>query len=169
MSSLFLSFGVQSSLLSFGVQSHHHSQFRHSEPSSLSISAFRAIITSQFRRLEPSSLLSFGVQSHHHSQFRNSEPSSFLVSAFRAIITPQFQRSEWSLLIISGIQSHHHVHSLAFRAIISPQFGVQSYHSIMIEHSLPPFGHSKPHLLVFRAFIFFGLAFRDASLVRRSK
>ena len=54
-----------SSLLNFGVQSHHR----------FSVLAFRATIASQFPRLKPQSLLSFGIQSHHR----------FSISAFRAI------------------------------------------------------------------------------------
>ena len=126
-------------ILSFGVQSHHHSQFWRSEPPpSFSVSAFRAIIILSFgiqsyHRLSVSEfkaiiILSFGVQSHHYSQFRSSEPSSFLVSAFRTIIILNF-----------GIQSHHRFLVLAFKVIIAPQFrhleppsllsfGVQSHH-----------------------------------------
>ncbi|RVW45299.1 Pol polyprotein [Vitis vinifera] len=107
-----------SSLFSFGVRSHHYSQYRshHHHFSVLAFgaissfhSAFRAITTSQFRCPEPSPLLrlafraivitpQFDVHSHIH-QYRLSEPSSHLRSAFRAIvITSQFWRSEPSLL-----------------------------------------------------------------------
>ncbi|RVW91041.1 Pol polyprotein [Vitis vinifera] len=115
------------SLLSFGVQSHHHyfSQFRRSELSS--VSDRRSESRSRFRRSESLSLLSFGVQSHHHyfSQFRRSESSSVFrstfrvpssVSAFRVVITSQFD-----------VQSHHHHFSVsAFRAIIGFQIDIQS-------------------------------------------
>ncbi|RVW81098.1 Transposon Ty3-I Gag-Pol polyprotein [Vitis vinifera] len=77
------------SLLSFGVQSHHPSQFRHSEPPS-----------SQFRHSEPPSLLSFDVQkpSSPYLRFDVQKPSSSLVSMFRPIIASQFRRSEPSSL-----------------------------------------------------------------------
>ncbi|RVW61507.1 Retrovirus-related Pol polyprotein from transposon 17.6 [Vitis vinifera] len=115
------------SLLSFGVQSHHHyfSQFRRSESSSVfrstfrvafSVSAFRVVITSQFRCSEPSSLLlsvsAFRVIIVFRSTFR--VPSS--VSAFRVVITSQFD-----------VQSHHHHFSVStFRAIIGFQIDIQS-------------------------------------------
>ena len=103
-----LNFGIQSHQhFQFEVQSQHRSQHRCSEPSvflvwrlepsSFSVSAFRAIIVLifgiqshhryHFRRSKPPSLLSFSVQSHHHSQFWHSEPSS---------------------LLSFGIQSHQH-------------------------------------------------------------
>ena len=88
---------------SFGVQSHHHSQFQHLKLSSFSVLAFRAIIASRFSAFRAIVTISsqFGVQSHHcfpisafkviiASQFRRSEPSSFSVSTFRVIIASQF-------------------------------------------------------------------------------
>ena len=104
-----------SSLLGFGVQSHHYflvSAFKAitvfsvwcSEPSLVfrstfrvapSVSTFRVVITSQF-----------DVQSHHHH---------FLVS-----------RSESSLCFQFGVQSHHHFLVSPFGAIISFQIDIQS-------------------------------------------
>ncbi|RVW23717.1 hypothetical protein CK203_100799 [Vitis vinifera] len=139
-----LSFGVQSHhhyFSSFGVQSHHRffrstfrvpPRFRRSESLSLLSLTFRVIIiTSQFRRSEPSSFSDrhseshprfsafrvvitsqFDVQSHHHHfSFRRSELSSVFrstfrvtssVSAFRVVITSQFD-----------VQSHHHHFSVS--------------------------------------------------------
>ena len=165
---------VQSRISSFGIQSHHHSQFRCSKPSSFHnfwrsephlqfqrseppsflilafratlsflfsvhsriialafrvvssvqrskslfvfssisrvaflVSAFGAIIASQFRHSEPSSLLSFGCQSHHFSvsAFR-AILIAFSISVFRAIITSQFDVQ--SRILNFGTQSHHH-------------------------------------------------------------
>ncbi|RVW70441.1 hypothetical protein CK203_058338 [Vitis vinifera] len=166
---------AQSCIFSFGVQSHHYRiPVRHSEPSSLlslgiqshrhfpfsvqshhhfSVLAFRAIITSQFWRLEASSLLSLGIQSHRHFPFGVQSHHHFSVSAFRAIITSQFWRSEPSSLLSLGIQSHqhfpfsvqshHHFSVSLFRAIITSQFqssepssllsfGVQSHHHFLV-------------------------------------
>ncbi|RVW24479.1 hypothetical protein CK203_082106 [Vitis vinifera] len=99
------------------------SQFRRSEPSSVfrstfrvafSVSAFRVIITSQLRRSEPSPLLSFGVQSRHRFSDRRSESRS------------RFRRSESLSLLSFGVQSHHHFSVSAFRAVIGFQIDVQS-------------------------------------------
>ena len=65
------------------------------------VSAFRAIIASQFRRSKPSSLPKSSVQSHHR----------FSVSAFRVIIILSF-----------GVQSHHRFPDPVFRVIIASQF-----------------------------------------------
>ena len=72
----------------FGVQSHHRSQFRRSEPSSSLLS---------FWRSESSSLLSFGIQSHHCFSVLAFRAITIFSLAFRAVITSQF-----------GVQSHHH-------------------------------------------------------------
>ncbi|RVW13548.1 hypothetical protein CK203_101447 [Vitis vinifera] len=162
-----LNFGVQSHhrfsvsalrviiILNFGVQSHHHSRFRRSEPSSFSVSPFRAIIASQFWRSESSLLLSFGVQnhqhfqfgvqSHHSSQFRHSkaiitssvwrsEPPSFSISAFRAIVTSQFRLVFIAIVHIQVFRAI--VHIQAFRAIVHIQaFGaivhIQAFRAII--------------------------------------
>ncbi|KAL6335028.1 hypothetical protein AAG906_025815 [Vitis piasezkii] len=86
------------------------SQLRRLEPSTFSVSAFRVIIASQFRRSEPSSLLSFGVQSHHR----------FSALAFKAIIDSQFRCLEPPSLFSFG--SHHHFSILAFRDIIASRW-----------------------------------------------
>ena len=135
------------SLLSFGVQSHHH----------FSVSAFRAVIgfqidvqsrvlgfgvqsryhfsASVFRAIITTSL-SFGVQSHHwfsdrrsesYPRFRRSESLSLLSLTFRVIIiTSQFRRSELSLIFRSTFRVTSSVS--AFRIIITSQFDVQSHH-----------------------------------------
>ncbi|RVW61801.1 hypothetical protein CK203_063343 [Vitis vinifera] len=106
-----------SSLLSFGVQSHHrfsdrhsesHPRFRHSELLSLLSLTFRVIITTS---------LSFGIQSHHRFSYRHSESP------------PRFRRSE-SLSLLS----------LTFRIIIttSLSFGIQSHHRFSDRHSESP-------------------------------
>ncbi|WKA02256.1 hypothetical protein VitviT2T_020468 [Vitis vinifera] len=80
-------------VLSFGIQSHHRfsvSAFRAITIFSL---AFRAFITSQFWRLEPSSPLSFGIHSHHYFQFGVQSLHHFSVLAFGAIIASQFWHS----------------------------------------------------------------------------
>ncbi|RVW27325.1 hypothetical protein CK203_110321 [Vitis vinifera] len=103
-----------SSLLSFGVQSHHRFSDRHSESpprfrrseslSFLSLTFRVIIITSQFRRSELSSV------------FRSTFRVSSSVSAFRVVITSEFD-----------VQSHHHHFSVsAFRAIIGFQIDIQS-------------------------------------------
>ncbi|RVW75305.1 hypothetical protein CK203_055363 [Vitis vinifera] len=130
------------------------SQFRHSEPSSFSVSAFRAIIIlvltfraiiildfdshhrSQFWRSKPSSLLSFGIQSHHR----------FFSSTFRAIIASLVRRSESSSFSISTFRAIIASSVLVFRATISSQFG----------HFGPPSLYS----LAFRAIIVSVSAFR---------
>ncbi|KAL6315203.1 hypothetical protein AAG906_037435 [Vitis piasezkii] len=139
-------FGVEpSSLLGFGVQSHHRFRFG-VEPSSLS-----------FWRSEPSSLFSFGVQGHHYFQFWRSEPSPcfqfgvqsryhFLVLAFRAVLLvwrsePLFHSAFRAVLLVSvqaiihfpfGVQSH--ICTLAFRAVIHSQFDVRSPHIHIRSH-----------------------------------
>ncbi|RVX07061.1 Gag-Pol polyprotein [Vitis vinifera] len=115
-----------SSLLSFGVQSHHHflvSAFRaitvftvrRSEPSLVfrltfrvasSISTFRVVIASQF-----------DVQGHHHR---------FLVSAFRAIIVFTVRRSEPSSVFRSTFRVTSSIST--FRVVIASQFDVQGHH-----------------------------------------
>ena len=81
-----LSLGVQSPhLLSLGVQSHHLfsvSTFR--ATTIFSILAFKATISSQFRRSEPSSLLNYDVQCRP-SQF-DFQICQFSVMAFKAFI-----------------------------------------------------------------------------------
>ncbi|RVW64711.1 hypothetical protein CK203_058023 [Vitis vinifera] len=145
------------SLLSFGVQSHHHyfSQFRRSESSSVfrstfrvafSVSAFRVVITSQFRCSEPSSLFSQFRRSESSSVFRSTFRVPSSVSAFRVVITSQFdvqshhrhfsvsafraiigfQIDIQSRILGFGVQSHHHFSVSAFRAVIGFQINVQS-------------------------------------------
>ncbi|RVW71035.1 Gag-Pol polyprotein [Vitis vinifera] len=126
-SSSLLGFGVQSHhrVFSFGVQSHHRFSDRHSE-SHPQFSAFRAIIGfsdrhseshPQFWRSEPSLLL-VGVQSHDlYFQFGVQSLHHFSVLAFRAIIAFQFWRSEPSSLFSISL----------FRATTSFQFGIQSH------------------------------------------
>ena len=146
-----ISISVQSHhcrILGFGNQSHHHflvwrskslSQFWCSEPSSLpsltfrvafSVSAFRAIISFQFWRSEPS--LS-------HSRFWCSEPSSlpsltfrfaFLGLALRATIHSRFLRSEPSSSLlslafrvafsVSTFRANVSFFHSAFRAVVHP-------------------------------------------------
>ncbi|RVW44232.1 hypothetical protein CK203_089473 [Vitis vinifera] len=81
-----LSLGVQSPhLLSLGVQSHHLfsvSMFR--ATTIFSVLAFKATISSQFRRSEPSSLLNYDVQCRP-SQF-DFQRCQFSVMAFKAFI-----------------------------------------------------------------------------------
>ena len=177
-----------SSLLSFGVQSHHR----------FSVSTFKAIIASQFRRSEPSSLLSFDVQSHYrfsvptfravvHSlafkvvihilMFRvtssiwNLELSFVLSSTFRVVIISSQQ----------GIKSHHlstvwHLESssfilLAFK-VISPQpcrSESLSLHSLAFRVTVPFIvWHSELSSYHDRAFIATFLAFRATFLVFRA-
>ena len=152
------------------------------------VSAFRAIIVSQFLRSEPSSflvqafrvviILSFGIQSHY----------CFSVSTFRAIIASQFRRSNPSPLPSSSVQRHHHFPVPAFRAIIIPSFGIQNHHrfrvsafratilssSVFKATISSPFWRSKPSsfsVSTFRATIFLVQASRAiiASRFRRSE
>ena len=169
----------------FGVQSHHHSQFRRSEPSSfhsfgiqsrISISAFRATI-----------ILSFGTRSHHRftvsafraaSQFWLSKPPSFLVSTFIAIIISQFRSSESHLqfqrskppsLLILAFKAASPVrrseplslYNLAFRVTV--RFTVWHYDRAFIDI----FSAFRVTFLAFKAFIFFSLAFRATFLAFR--
>ncbi|RVW37117.1 hypothetical protein CK203_084584 [Vitis vinifera] len=133
-----------------------HSQFQHSDLAfffnqhskssyhCFSVSAFKVIIASQFRRLESSLLLSFGVQSHHRfsvSGFRAIIASP--VSAFRVIIASEFRHLESSSLLSFSVQSHHRFSVSAFKAIIASQFqrsepssllnsGIQSHHCFSV-------------------------------------
>uniref|UniRef100_F6I6R6 Uncharacterized protein n=1 Tax=Vitis vinifera TaxID=29760 RepID=F6I6R6_VITVI len=90
-----------SSLLSFGVQSHHHRILGFSvHESSLSLHNFwRSEPSSSHFQLDVQSrIFSFGVQSHHHHIFS----STFRV-AFSVL------RSESSSSYFGfGVQSHHH-------------------------------------------------------------
>ncbi|RVW45518.1 hypothetical protein CK203_091465 [Vitis vinifera] len=128
---------IQSRILGFSVQSRYH----WSSSSLLSLTFRVIIITSQFRRSEPSSV------------FRSTFRVTFSVSAFRAIVTPQFDIQ--SHIPGFGVQSHHYqtlrhffrrskpcfasfgvqsyvsLHSV-FRAIIASLFGVQSHHSSVL-------------------------------------
>ena len=156
------------SLLSLGIQSHQHFPFGVQSHHHFSVSAFRAIITSQswhsepstfsIRRSEPSPLLSFGVQSHHHFSVLAFSAISIFHSAFTAITTSQFRRSEPSPLHSFGVQGHHHFSVSAFRAIITSQFrrsepsslfslGIQSHQHFPFSvqsHHLPLFWCSEP-------------------------
>ena len=116
---IFLQFGVQShhlssvqhleppSFLSYGIQSHHlflvcrlepYLQFRHSEPPSLLILAFRATI-----------FLQFGVQSHCHFTIWRSKPSSYHDRVFVATFST-FRATFMAFRTV--------VHNLEFRAVV---------------------------------------------------
>ena len=137
-------------ILNFGVQSHHHSQFWCSKPSSLLILDFRATISFSVSAFRAIIILSFSIRSHHCftvSAFK----VAYLVLAFRAIIPSYF-----------GIQNHHFypvwcseslsLSSSAFRATIS--FSVRRSDPHIQFKRLEP-----PSLLI--------LAFRVVSPVRR--
>ena len=104
--------------------------------------AFRAAIYSQLRH----SKLSFSVQRLE---------ASFLVSTFRATISFRFgvwSHHPFSIWVFRATISSQFGHleppslfNLAFRVTIPSQFGVQSHHSIIIRHSLPPFRRSQLH------------------------
>ncbi|KAL6349653.1 hypothetical protein AAG906_041060 [Vitis piasezkii] len=156
------------------------------------------IITSQFRRSEPSPLLSFGGQSHHFSVsvFRVIL-IAFSVSTLRAIITSQidvqmshsqfwcsepssissltFRRSEPSSTFRHSEPSFLHslvfrviVHSLAFRAVM-----ISLYHYLSAVWYLEPLftvWHSDPLFTVRHTPFPNSLAFRAiVSLVWRSE
>ncbi|RVW98085.1 hypothetical protein CK203_029077 [Vitis vinifera] len=114
------------------------------------------IITSQFRRSEPSSLCSSGVQSHHrfsdrhsesHPRFQHSESLSLLSLTFRVIIiTLQFRRSEPSSVFRSTFKVASSVST--FRVVITSQFDVHGH-----RHYFFQFWRSEPSSL-------FSLAFR---------
>ena len=161
-----LGFGVQShyhifirrsepslSLLSIGVQSHHHRIFGfdiQSHHYRFSISASRAIITHQFDA--QSRILGFYVQSHHYSsawrseshfQYWRSKPLLVFRSTFRAIICLLLRVQ--SHILSFSIQSHHRSSVLAFRCHVFVRrskpcfalFGVQSHYSPSIQCSEP--------------------------------
>nr|CAN83449.1 hypothetical protein VITISV_021465 [Vitis vinifera] len=119
------------SRISIGVQSHHHIFAQHSEPS---LSLLSVGVQSH-----PHHIFSFDIQSHHAS-----------VSVFRAIIitssfgvqSPQshsrFRRSDAVIAFSFGVQSHHASVSvfrailitfsvLAFNIVITSEFDVQSH------------------------------------------
>ncbi|WJZ87834.1 hypothetical protein VitviT2T_007184 [Vitis vinifera] len=156
--SLFSVWGSEpSSLISFGVQSHHRfSVLAFRAVITIFSLVFRAVITSQFWRSEPSlfsvwgsepsSLISFGVQSHHRFSVLAFRAVITIFSlVFRAVITSQFWRSEPSLFSV-WCSKPSSLLSLAFRAIIVLSFGVQSHHRFSV--------------LAFRAITIFSLAFR---------
>ena len=123
-----LQLGVQSSLLSYdvqshpsqlGIQSHHLLLVWLSEPPFPCSSAFRVIIVSQLWRSETSFLvwhskmliLNYGVLSLHLLQFGIQSRHLFSVMTFRDVFpTISFQ---------FGIQSHHPFLVIAFRATFS--------------------------------------------------
>ena len=150
---------------SFGVQSHHHflvwrseshSQFRHSEPSSIFYLAFKAAWSSWYS--EPLLIIHFGLQSHHLSSFRRSEPLLIFYLAFRAAWSSWY--SEPLLIIHFGLQSHHLslfrcsepllIFYLAFRAAWSSRYSESLL--IFIRRSKPlhnSFRHSEPYFVSF--------------------
>ncbi|RVW84796.1 hypothetical protein CK203_048574 [Vitis vinifera] len=148
-------------VLSFGIQSHYRSHFRHSEPSSFSFSAFKATIPSQFQRSKSSSFSVLAFRAIIASQLRHSEPSTFLVrcseqslfsvSALRAIIASQLWHSEPSTFSIRRSEP------LSFSAIIAYRF------RHLEPSSLLNFGVQRHHRFstsAFRAIIIFSSTFR---------
>ncbi|KAL6338312.1 hypothetical protein AAG906_018657 [Vitis piasezkii] len=148
-------------VLSFGIQSHYRSHFRHSEPSSFSFLAFKATIPSQFQHSKSSSFSVLAFRAIIASQLRHSEPSTFLVrcseqslfsaSALRAIIASQLRHSEPSTFSVRRSEP------LSFSTIIAYRF----WHSE--PSSLLNFGVQRHHHFstsAFRAIIIFSSAFR---------
>ena len=103
-------------MLHWGISPPHYLRF--------SISAFRVIIVSQFRRSEPPSS-QFWRSKPPSSQFRCSEPSSFLSFGFQSyhLLSFSVQSLHFSLVWRS---EPPFLSSSGFRSIISLQFGVQS-------------------------------------------
>ncbi|RVW90361.1 hypothetical protein CK203_045715 [Vitis vinifera] len=151
-SSSLLGFGVQSHhcVFSFGVQSHyrfqlniqsHHHHFL--APAfrviitfrvASSVSTFRVVITSQF-----------DVHGHRHY---------FLVSAFRAIIEPSslFSLAFKAIIAFSfGVQSHHYFQFWRSEPSSLFSFGVQSHHyfqfGVQSHHHYFQFWRSEPSSL----------------------
>ena len=105
-------FGVQSRISSFGVQSHHHSQFRCSEPSSFHSFGVQSHISS------------FNFQNHHPFLFWRSKPPFMPSLAFRATIP--FQFGIWSHYLSSSLTFRVRSFISAFGAITYLLFGTQS-------------------------------------------
>ncbi|RVW43613.1 hypothetical protein CK203_104164 [Vitis vinifera] len=131
--------------LSIGVQSHsHHSQYRRSEPSLLSIG------------VQSHHFFSIGVQNHPHRilQYRRSEPFSSLLSIgvqSHHIFSIGVQSPPHRILSI-GVQSHsHHFSVSTFRAIT---FSASAFRAILIASQYWCSEPSSSHLCpVFRAII----------------
>ena len=115
------------------------------------------------------SVLSYGLQSLHLLQF--GVQSHIFSLVFRVTISSQFDVQSLYLLQF-GVQSR--ISSLAFRVTIPSQFDVQTFRAFIF-FSLAFRAASLAwcleslslHSLTFRAFIFFSLAFKAASLAWR--
>ena len=123
-----------SSLLSFGIHSHHYFQF--------GVQSLHHYF--QFWRSEPSSLLSFGVQSHHRFSVSAFRAITIFSLAFRVVITSQ---SAFRAIDISSlsVRSHHHSSVSTFRAITISRFDGQIH-----RHS--QFWRSEPFFILIQTF-----------------
>ena len=170
------------SLLSFGVQSHHHHIFNLTFRVAFLVSAlwaiiiaflvlaFKAIIVaSQFRRSEPSShfqfdveshIFSFGVQSHHHRIFSFSVQSHYLfaVSGVQGVVILTFGRLEPSFSAVWHLEPPY---------LLS--LGLQSHHSFPVWHLEPSSYHDQVFVTTFSAFRAIFRCLESSSTLRRSK